>query len=388
MKLTSHEKQDLRFSRRWWLAASKDLFWVGIVTVLIWVYADMEFIDTQTVSATVRLLPAERDKVVLLDDRGEEMAAVDVKLTFRATGSRTNLDRFKRVFSTPGPHFTFDVSEGREPGRQKVSAADILRTAPEREKLGIGVSSPSPREVEVDLDEVIRKPVPVHFEFEGAEPPAPEDVVVNVSRTKWERILKKTTDATRILKTEPVDLRAHDPGETVNVKAKIIPEIAGIAVTLEKPVLRLDFQMPPEAGPVMKTETLHDVEVYLLMPQAWASDETWLKYAFQPKQKTEWKIAVQVEGAADEINKLKALYDASVERRKAYLSTATPQDLPPPPLAVHAYLALSGKDKKHMTTDWTDKLILQLPEGLKLKVVSKTPTVSYKIIERNRTEGP
>ena len=45
-----YRSESQRFSRPWWTEGFKTLLWVAVVTVLIWVYADMRFTDHRTLT--------------------------------------------------------------------------------------------------------------------------------------------------------------------------------------------------------------------------------------------------------------------------------------------------------------------------------------------------
>ncbi|GAF97127.1 unnamed protein product, partial [marine sediment metagenome] len=77
-----------RFSRRWWGGATRTLLPVMLVTTLIWVYADLEFTDTEEFSAKIRLTVGKTNGLELLS--GSELA-----VTFTLRGNRSGLDAFR-----------------------------------------------------------------------------------------------------------------------------------------------------------------------------------------------------------------------------------------------------------------------------------------------------
>ncbi len=70
------QKSDLdRFSRDWWISGARTLLWVAVVTILIWVYADMRFTDRRTLLATVRLSTAPGSQLTLMKNGSMAEAA-------------------------------------------------------------------------------------------------------------------------------------------------------------------------------------------------------------------------------------------------------------------------------------------------------------------------
>ncbi|MHC4982012.1 MAG: YbbR-like domain-containing protein [Planctomycetota bacterium] len=334
MKLKDYDKQDItRFSRRWWFLAGRSLFWAAIVTLLIWVYADMEFIDTETVTATVRLTAGDgRDEVLLAyrqgEQRYEEIPYRDVKLTFRARGSRSSLNKFKSRFSGSGPHFIHDVSKMLAPGKHNIPAADVLQYAPDRERLNIGVGSPSPREIrDVHLDEVIEREVFVELDWEDSQLKPKIDkreVKIRISNLRWQQI----EESQPVLKTEKQNLHGRMPGEEFIIEnVAIIPEIAGETVRLTEPTIDIKVKLEPQA---MKKATINIPVVWILTPRTWPSDGTWEKFTLILSDRTPWKnVPIEVAGPPDEVNEL--IRD---------------------PSKAQAYIVLTKVDMTHTPTEW------------------------------------
>ena len=81
-----------RFSRRWWLQTGRNTFWIFVVTVLIWVFADLEFTDDEELRATIRMTIGNSKDLVLLDRNDAQQR--DVNVTFRVQGSRGSLNNY------------------------------------------------------------------------------------------------------------------------------------------------------------------------------------------------------------------------------------------------------------------------------------------------------
>ena len=104
--MVRHERKPAdvsRFSRRWWIAGLHTLFWVVLVTVLIWIYADMEFTDTAKIIATIKLDTGESGQLELL-------SRTELPVEFEISGSRSSLEDFQRELDEAGALLSYDVS--------------------------------------------------------------------------------------------------------------------------------------------------------------------------------------------------------------------------------------------------------------------------------------
>ena len=74
-----------RFSRSWWFAQARALAWTAVITLLIWIYADLEFTEVHEFTITVHFEAAPGSTLVL-----SSLADQDREVTFpRAATSRT-----------------------------------------------------------------------------------------------------------------------------------------------------------------------------------------------------------------------------------------------------------------------------------------------------------
>ena len=56
--------EEPRFSRRWWLRGLRTLFWIALISVLIWLYADLEHSKEREFRATIRLNTGKSSSLV------------------------------------------------------------------------------------------------------------------------------------------------------------------------------------------------------------------------------------------------------------------------------------------------------------------------------------
>ncbi len=139
----SHEPA--RFSRHWWAKGIRNLVWVALVTVLIWVYADLEKTETREFSAVkIRLTTGSADDLTLASP-----AEVEVKFSVR--GSNSSLDRYANALA--GKLVPVDVAQrGLQLGENTLQTAeDILDPLTGVTRSGLTIAAVEPRFIKVTL---------------------------------------------------------------------------------------------------------------------------------------------------------------------------------------------------------------------------------------------
>jgi len=212
-KKPSNRSDARPLSRQWWLGAGATFFWVAIVTILVWTYADMEFTKTAKVSVTLVLNVGRSENLVLL-------SKPQTKVVFEVRGNRRELDVFL------GKHnntvVSYDVSE-IGPGRnQRLRVNEILNSKLNLEKLGLQIRSANPTDISgIHIDQRKSHKVPVEFDFTGAEltKVPQQDINVWATDSQWEKIeaelARKQTRA--VLRTVKTDLKNKDKGKPIKV---------------------------------------------------------------------------------------------------------------------------------------------------------------------------
>jgi hypothetical protein len=355
MKLRDQDRQTApRFSRRWWIATGRTAFWVVVVTVLIWVYGDMEVTDTEEFTALVRLFVADRDRLVMLSDDCREMPDPKLKITFNARTSRSNLAALKQRLDGPGPHLAYEVSQGREAGRYTIAADEILRTMPDVRKLGVSILSARPGEVAVWLDDVETHAVRVDVQFAGGQvAESPKDLQANViiSRLCWEQLRESAPAAGLAVRTQPVDLSALEPGETATFEAELVGAIGGVSVRLEETSVGVKVKKASSARQL--DETTIRVPVSVQFPPEWIKRGIWKTHKFETREETWSRQQITVEGPKAEITGLRS------------------QD-------VYAYIVLNDGDEKTPTW-WAKEIQVRFPPGSNLRL-KQVPKVEFRML--------
>jgi len=343
-----------RFTRQWWGQKARDLFWITLVTLLIWVYADMEFTDNVEIGA----------KLVLTTDTTEGLQLLSpesVTINFMVRGDLGSLDRYRRLLTERGSMIRYRIPEGYGPGEHELRlVGDVLGRDAELFREGLSVLSASPDSIRIRLDEVRKELLPVIVEYTGAklasEPTVtPAQVTVEVAESRWRQI---PPGVPRVIRTRRVDLKNEPTGTVVRKRVELVRSIGGVAVRPERNVVEVVFKIEKPTD----TRTFK-VTVAVQTPPTWPSDDTWREYQLERKDKElSWRKDVTVSGAKDDLAKLR------------------PED-------VQAFVMLTDDDKKPVASWLTRKVIIYLPADLRLKVVGEAPTVSFKLVKSTVAPG-
>ena len=351
-KKRKHLPEVPRLSRRWWLGIARNFIWVAIVTVLVWVYADMEFTDTSPeLRVIIRLSTGKNESLMLL---GKE----DIEVSFRAQGNRGSLETFTRWLKDRGMVLEYDVSEHH--GRARGSVSDPTLTVLERvadlTRRGLSVASVEPAAISFQLEDRLRisgVPVKVEFTSGNAVVDKPAKIDIHVAKSAW----AKVPEDKRVLRTKPVDLK-NLPAER-QVSAEIIPSIVladGTSVPVEPEQDSVKVQVRVEKLTDVKKIT---VPIRVEAPMSWTEDDTWSDYKFVLKPGESRTIDLEIEGA------------------KADLDSLTTAD-------VDAYIMLQDSDKTPVESWLQAKVSVNLLKP-NLKLVGERPKVNYKLLKREPT---
>ncbi len=352
-----------RYSRQWWVNQLKTLGWVLLVTILVWVYADMEFTDQMEFSATIRLVaPAENITLVRERDGGptREMEQIDYDVTFKLRGSRGSLERFRQWLNSHQSLLVYDLSESyvRNKGSYSPLVSEILTASTPMLDYGLALVGTSADTVTARMEERVQAEVPVTFlprsaALAGDAEIRPPKVAVRASLSTWEAVLDATDNQPVLQAT--YDLKDVEPGTTVNVPAQIIPEIAGLPVQPSRETVDVTLKVNVRDLP----ERLEfKAIVRLQTPHTWATDNTWRDYQLQASEDFWWQKTVVVSGPRSEIDKLRA-------RLKD----------------VDAYIELRDDDKDKGFISKT--VNIRIPEDLDVQLLGPRPTVQVRLVKRD-----
>ena len=341
----------------------RNLLWVSVITLMIWVYADMQFTDTMEFNnVTIQINTAKAPNVLLLNNR-------EVPVSFKLRGSRSSLDRFRDYLSSHGNviHYNWPESptlpNGGEPFKIELQTADILRSDPKIEAGGLTVQSVMTQTINVLVDRRLTQDVPVEFDYTGATlvaPPtiAPATVTVYVAESKWKEIQK--SPAPPVIKTRQVSLQSALVAQKETRTVELVPMISAplnsgkldVDVELDAKNVQVSYQV----GQRIENRSLV-VSVRLLTPATWAEDGTWREYVLSRKDLLEWRKQITVAGSQKDLQLL--------EEKK-----------------IDAYVILNEDDKTPIESWVTRDVVVRFPGDLALRVMNEKPTVSFKLVRK------
>jgi hypothetical protein len=289
-----------RYTRRWWLQNLRTFFWVALVTVLVWIYADIEFTDTMELRAVVLLNTGKSDD---LDIVGRP----DTEVTFVVRGSRGKLEEFRRKLLEKRRVIRFDVSEKYGAGEHQIPVVEVLNRSEHLQREGIAVQSTSPRAIQVQIDQRVSRKLPVAFQstgaslVEGSEKIEPREVTVSAAKRVWEVIDKRIGQADQEIQTQQVDLSGLDPGnETVTAPLRTWLANEPVAVDPETVQVALEIESKQETRDF-------DVMVQVQSPRIWyEKGGTWEQYRLERSPTSVWNPTVKITGTAEALDALQA----------------------------------------------------------------------------------
>jgi hypothetical protein len=343
-----------RFSRQWWIDSVKISVWVVIVTVLVWVYADMEFTQTADVALTVRLNTDGSKEAVLTSENPIR------EVTFQLRGSRSDLDKFVKKFR--GQIVDLDLSSrpGFRPGLdQEIDSVDVLENVSEVTELGLRVVSGRPAKIrDINVEKLEPRNLPVEFIYKGVEldvvPIA--EVEVKAPESRWGVIPGKSS-----IRTIEKDLTDLPIGEPQDVSFQLIAAIGAEPVELAKSEMTVSVKVVRRTAAA--TETI-PITVRIVSPAEWSEEGqgVWTQYTLVRKDRIEWRTKITVTGPRKDIDILKT------DKTKT----------------IDAYIILTDSDTEPIDSWSSRPVTLRFPPDLQIQLASgqTEPTVQFRLEKR------
>ena len=358
MSTTPHT-QAPRFSREWWLDSAKSTFWIIIVTVLIWIYADMEFTQTADVAMLIRLNTAGSPDIVVTSE-------LTTEVTFQLRGSRSDLDRFAKKFRGLVVDFDLSTLPGFHAGPgQAIPSVLALESVTEVREWGLRVVSGSPATIrDINIEKLQPRELPIEFIFKGAELAESPKATVEVWAPAglWPDILRHAEDGKPRIRTKEKDLTDLPIGKDQKVKFELIPALGAESVKLKADVVTVRLQVVRKTAAA--TETI-PVTVRIIIPVKWTETGVWAKYKLVRRDRIEWLTKITVTGPRKDIDILRT------DKTKT----------------VDAYIVLTDSDIAPIESWSARKVTLRFPPGLQIQLASGQvePTVQFRLEKRDTT---
>ena len=201
----------VRFSRSWWSDGMRNIFFVVIITLLIWIYADMDVADDVNYRATLVLTTGDSQEVALVPPE-------EVPLKFTLRGTRRSLREFQDYLDQKGATIEYDVSRF-EPGTREALTEDVLNQSDTLNRLGLLMVSAAPSKITFSLEKRVRVLAKVELDYTGAmlvEPEriTPAEVWILLAETDRDSLRQGLPAGEPIrLKTKQLDLSNAPTGQ-------------------------------------------------------------------------------------------------------------------------------------------------------------------------------
>lgn len=342
------------WSRGGVLGSLRMVLWVSLITMLVWVYADMEFTRDREFRVTIRLTTGSSSTLVIVADN-KIQPSHEEQVVVKVAGSQSGLDAFGLKLKTKDMTLEYDLSD-RPPGLTSIPSDEIVRKLAQPVQEGLTLVSVSPATLSVSLDErVTIQDVPVKFEYTGADLVSdpvitPAKVSVKIAKSQLAQLKEKPA-----LRTVRANLQRIE-GPDTELMADIDPLIEGVQVTPEPSRVKVALHV----GELTQRKTFK-TSVGVLMPTVWLEDDTWSKYRLVRKEPADWaNLEVTVAGAKEALEKLR------------------PED-------IDAYITLKEDHKRNTPESWEfGKVTVRMSEGQNLRVDRVDPlTLEFRLERSN-----
>ena len=334
-----------RLSLAWWFGRGRNIFWVSVIAILIWVYADLEVSENRQFSVVLRLSTTTQMK--LLSDS-------EIPVEFTAKASRRTLARFEQWLKEHGDVVELDLSD-YEPGQHTERTDTLLNRAPDISDWGLTVQrTVTPEEIPIWLDSVATRQLPVELDAAGGviadESFDPQVVTVTAATSVWDDI--DEAGISPVIRTERQDLSQVPAGQSKTLTARLIAALDGHRVSLDPEAVSVTVTVSQRTD----TRTI-TIDVTRLEPLAWAAESVWTEYDFVPNPQSDWRVEIVVTGAKKDLDQLQAV-------------------------DVVAFVKLTEDDKRPVES-WLDRAVeVHFPEGMQLRLVGDPPTVQFRLVQR------
>lgn len=298
------------------LAASLRTFlWVALVTVLVWVWADLERTDEATGQRVSLRVTAPRDTDLLIERPDPETG---VEIAFNCAGPQAGLSELLRVLGEGRQRLTVSAKRDWAAGPHTIDTLEALNDWPLLKRYGVTAHSAEPAEINVQVDRWAPRTAKVKFEYSGAllesEPSIqPQTVDVHVPESKLGDVEELT------ISTVSVDLTTLAAGQETVRQVDLAPRVNGTPVRLATQPTRVQVTFRKQAN--FKTLQV-PVQIRLSVPPVVAEQIAREGYVLERRDESEWRRELIIQGASVEIDRLKGMAVSAIVE-------IVPEDLSP-----------------------------------------------------------
>jgi hypothetical protein len=360
-----------RFSRPWWIETVKTAAWVVVVTLLIWVYADMEFTDEAEFTGTIHVTTAGNPDLVLLtlDEQRLPRRAkeLDVRFGMVLRGARASLDAFRTALNAAlrdPQRLELDISRRMVADEatyvlKEAEVVELLNKAVGVSDRGLTMVSLTVPDRTIHIETWTWREIPVRLRVPEdmlVKPPQlePRTVEIRVYPSLWRRMLT-TWQADPARAGEPyleavTDLRALRESDAEPIEARVLDPMPGVDVPVRPETVRATVEV--------RTDSIKlPVIVRVQTPHTWTTDRTWEQYQLEVDDDFWWRQEITVSGTRKDIE--------AIRQREQDIS---------------AWIVLTEDDKgagfsrRHMQ--------IRFPEDVDVQLVGDPPSFQVRLVKR------
>lgn len=165
------------------LTRARTFIVVTILALLVWILAESQTLRIQSAAGQIRFETGSNTRVVRVNPTDPFRGTVELRLS----GSAGRMDDLLEALRQPIA-VNVDSESPSGTGLRVVNLRDALRLTPEFEQSGISLIEVNPRFVQVEVDELVQRDVPVRIELpdvevQGAARAEPETVRFSLPRS-------------------------------------------------------------------------------------------------------------------------------------------------------------------------------------------------------------
>lgn len=169
-------------------ARARTFIVVTIITLLVWILAEGQTLRTQNAAAKISFQTGSNTRIVRIDP-GESF---DGSVTAKVTGSTGRLEDLLDALRAPIV-INVDAETSSGSGLRAIDLRDALRSVPPFAQSGISLAEVDPQFVQVEVDDLVQRDVPVRVELpdvqlEGTYRVTPETVRFSLPKTLSESL--------------------------------------------------------------------------------------------------------------------------------------------------------------------------------------------------------
>jgi hypothetical protein len=343
------------FTRQSIYSAFKTLLWAAPLTVMIWIYAERDGVDTvKGYNLVIGLRNNDlAHRVLRLQSPQDSRIRVDL------TGPRALMESMqKKLSNATEPLVRVDVDSNLPPGPHSISIASIGNDSLFVEN-GITVGNPDPPEITVDVDQLDQIDLDVQAPASAnlAAPPAFEPRKVRVRIPHSLLVGNRKYTAVAQLDTFP-DIKTPGTHDLANVPVVIVGPLGAAVSDPAVTVTPTFVSAKIEVKNSDETYTIPSVPVWPLYP---------------PGEKYDAKLGDPTSGGVLPMVKVVGPHD-QIEALKS-------SDYSPRPFA---WFVVNPSDQQTDTDYHASLQLWGLPEGVHVSSDDQRTTISYKLVDRSQ----